>query len=452
MSAARVLVDLLADQQVIELHATFLELNLLSQIRALPNPSYNASSPHRPHALTLHLSPTSTANIIVTSLTPPPPSSSPFARISPDAEVIVAPKTHVRPSPSGHRDSSRSVASVGKKSVGARSRTSTSRRKSHREEGPSRGPLFFRGVDRRIDGPFFPDEREMANSGLRAWVDADTLASNQLRGTQWVSVSVFKPATLNEPIDPSQQGPTEEDSSKDRRPAKKVIASIAAWEGAPSARHVALSSALCASLGCEGMVGGIVRMEAAPPQVSKTAVTALKVYPFQSPTTKAGEGLKFGGESKAEREEAARAVREMYGTVGDDDHALLHGPLTDGLLLARTDRAGSDSWQGGLLRFEPSVASEPGNASKPPSRWLLGGDRKLEIEVQQAIARPPGLGASLRPGDPIPDVKPVMVGIDALIAQLSSHLSHSSSVLLTGALGSGKTSLAKVVGHQQRGQ
>src|SRR5689334_11023930 len=42
------------DWEIIELHATFLELNLLSQIRALPNPSYKVGdNPIAPHALTL---------------------------------------------------------------------------------------------------------------------------------------------------------------------------------------------------------------------------------------------------------------------------------------------------------------------------------------------------------------------------------------------------------------
>ncbi|ROV97226.1 hypothetical protein VSDG_04735 [Cytospora chrysosperma] len=82
------------DWEIIELHATFLELNLLSQIRALPNPAYSPASgiSSSPHPLTLHLSPTSTANIKILSLEPAQPSDTPFAKIAPDAEVIVAPK------------------------------------------------------------------------------------------------------------------------------------------------------------------------------------------------------------------------------------------------------------------------------------------------------------------------------------------------------------------------
>ncbi|ORY12162.1 peroxisome biogenesis factor 1, N-terminal-domain-containing protein, partial [Clohesyomyces aquaticus] len=88
------------DWEMIELHAQFLELNFLSQIRALPNPQGQSS-----HPLTLHLSPTTTANIIVTSVTPAPPAGSSFVKISPDAEVIVAPKTRQKSERSSTRES-----------------------------------------------------------------------------------------------------------------------------------------------------------------------------------------------------------------------------------------------------------------------------------------------------------------------------------------------------------
>ena len=88
------------DWEMIELHAQFLELNFLSQIRALPNPQAGA-----PHPLTLHLSPTTTANITVTSIAPAPANTSLFVKISPDAEVIVAPKTRQKERSSTDRKS-----------------------------------------------------------------------------------------------------------------------------------------------------------------------------------------------------------------------------------------------------------------------------------------------------------------------------------------------------------
>lgn len=114
------------DWEMIELHAQFLELNFLSQIRALPNPQVGA-----PHPVTLHLSPTTTANIVVTSVTPPPPTASPFVKISPDAEVIVAPKTRQKSERGSNRES-RSVGGASRKS--GKSTASTVRRRSGRDE------------------------------------------------------------------------------------------------------------------------------------------------------------------------------------------------------------------------------------------------------------------------------------------------------------------------------
>ncbi|KAI9870687.1 MAG: Peroxisome biosynthesis protein pex1, partial [Pleopsidium flavum] len=305
-----------ADWEIIELHATFLELNLLSQIRALPNPTFNPSSlmqAQPAHPLTLHLSPTSTANIIVTSLAPPPPSSIPFAKIAPDAEVIVAPKTRPKSSRSNHTES-RSITSASRKSAGARSGTSTIRQKSYKEETAGRGALFFRGFDRGIGGEWFNDTKGSgSNKGLKVWIDRDQLASKNLRGTEWVTVSVIKPAGLQAPVDPQQkQQQREQEAGEAGKPATRVVAGVVAWDEGPDSYHVALSSALCAALGVEGLSGGLVRLEAAPHQTPKTAVKSLKIFPFASSASRQSDGLKFGGDSKASKEEAAERIKALY--------------------------------------------------------------------------------------------------------------------------------------------
>ena len=440
-----------ADWEIIELHATFLELNLLSQIRALPNPAYESSSPTRGHALTLHLSPTSTANISVTSLVPQPPTSSPFARIAPDAEVIVAPKTRNRSSRGNGRESSRSVASTGKKSTGGRSGASTAHRRSQKNDAGDRGALFFRGIDRGIDGTWFEEQENMDNRGLRVWLDKDMLATDSLRGTTHVTVSIIRPAALLDPAHQQQQLqqgqndkglPAEAESA-----ASRVVASLAAWDDAPDAQHIALSTSLCVSLGAKGLVGGIVRVEAAPAPVSRSAVNLLKIFPFSSPARQRHEGLKFGGESKLERDEAARQFRSLYGEDASSAEPILQGPLTDGLALGEVP--GNRGWLGGLLRFDP-IPPDSGDAGKATCTWILGSDHNLRLDVQSEIPKPLTLDRSLGPGEPVCNQKPDLVGIDSLVRQLTSHLSHSSSVLLTGALGSGKTSLAQLLGHNLR--
>ncbi|KAI7222633.1 AAA-domain-containing protein [Hortaea werneckii] len=428
------------DWEIIELHAHFLEMNFLSQVRALPNPTTGST-----HPITLHLTPTSTANVIVTGLTPAVAKDQGFAKISPDAEVIVAPKTRQRERQSSGRES-RSVASTSRRSEGGRSTRSGRHRSAHDE----RPPLFLRGITRALDNEWMSDGgEEFQDEGLKVWLDRDHLLSKTLRGVTWVTVSVIKPAGLQEPIDPQTQ-----QASQESMPASKVVAKLCPWEDAPDTRHVALSSLLCASLGSDGMVGGIVRIDPAPTPLPRTAsalkepiqaaskdaiVKRLRITPF-TPTgaaSKAAKGFKFGGESKAEKEEASQRLRQMFGK------SIFEGPITNGMLLPPQD----SGWPGGVLDFEPTPPG--GDPEKKRTQWLLGGDRKQPLEIAvQAETAPPKLPAP--PGEPLPEQAPKMVAIDALIEQTRSSLLHSSSVLLTGGLGSGKTSLAQLVAHQLR--
>lgn len=387
------------DWEIIELHATFLELNLMNQIRALPNPNYAPSSGPKPapHPITIHLSPTSTANIVITSLVPEPPATSPFAKIAQDAEVIVAPKTRTKPSRASGEN--RSVSS--RKSAGGRSGASTVRRRSGREDSCS--AMFFRGLDRSLCREWFEDNRDAKDQGLKVWVDRDILQSKSLKGVNWVSVAVVKPASLQAPVDPQKQQQEVENLGEAGKIAPKVVARLVAWDDPPDSHHIALSSALCAAMICEGIVGGVVKLEPAPQQMSKAAPPTskdsasqptskansqiIKVYPFALSTGKAKEGLKFGGESKSEREEAGKRIAKMYGKQSSSE-GVLDGPITDGLVLGLPRSSDQTAgWDGGIIKFD-STPAEPG---KPTCNWFLGSERKFTISM--TLLRPSLLGA-----------------------------------------------------------
>lgn len=434
---------------VIELHATFLELNLLSQIRALPNPSYNAAQSEHMHPLALHLSPTSTANIVVTSFTPAPPNTSPFAKIAPDAEVIVAPKTRAKTAKSPRGDS-RSTTGSSRKSTGDRSSGSTVRSKS----SSSRGALYLRGVDRVVAEGSFDDEiEEEENGGLRIWVDPGLMASNELRGATWACVSIVQPSGLKPPVDPQQQlAQQEQKSSEAGSPTTKVVAKLLPWEEAPDSRHAAMSTLLCTALGAENIVGGIVRVEAAPPQLHRSAVKTLKVYPFTIDASKKKDGLKFGADTAASRDALAERLKVIYGSTGSDV-GLFAGPLTDGMVLPKVESHPSVSaFEGAILRFDPPLKGGP-DESKAMFGWLLGSEAKLNLEVQAEIPKPSDATSSALPSDdPLPNTVPQLVGIDSIISQSMTNLTKSSSILLTGGLGAGKTVLAQLLAHRLRKQ
>ncbi|KAJ0108525.1 Peroxisome biosynthesis protein PAS1 [Diaporthe amygdali] len=426
------------DWEIIELHATFLELNLLSQIRALPNPAYSppAGTQSSPHPLTLHLSPTSTANIRILSLEPAQSSQTPFSKIAPDAEVIVAPK--VRPKSSRSSRENRSVASTSRKS--GRSSTSTVRRRSQREE--RKPALFLRGVDRRLCEDWFDDEAGVEE--LTIWVDRELLVSNEFRGLRWVTVYLMRPSSLQEPAPMQGQQSQAPEVPELSRSGLRVVAQLMPWDDPPNGQTAALSTILCSAFGSEGLVGGVVKIEPAPQPLTKKSilksvtetedrpsVQQLKIYPFTSDTAAQALGLKFGGETKAEREEAAKRVKHIYD--GKRGKSLFDGPLTDGLILTTHD--GLDSppgWEGAVVKFHPPPASQ--GSAKEPSHWILGSDWQLPLEFQAPIPRPAWLSES--DSTVVPRNVGPLVGIDSLLEELKSHLSQLSSVLLTGALGS----------------
>ncbi|KAI1470063.1 AAA-domain-containing protein [Daldinia caldariorum] len=426
------------DWEIIELHATFLELNLLSQIRALPNPVYTASpgQPPSPHPLTLHLSPTSTANIRIVSLEPALPPNVPFAKIAPDAEVVVAPKTRSKPSKGTRED--RSVGGTSRRS--AKSSTSTVRRKSAREE--KKPSLFLRGIDRKLCDEWFDDES--APQDLSVWVDRDLLLSKEFRGVTWVVVNIVKPAGLQPPLDPQKQ---QENAANGEtiKATEKVVARLHPWDDPPTTQTIALSTPLCAVLGCIGIVGGIAKIEPAPAPLSRTSIQKIKVSPFSIEDLRNSAGLKFGGESKAEKEEASKKVSHIYGQK-DKINGLLQGPLTDGMILPVYDTLQlSHGWEGGILKLEGASIDD----SKERLSWYLGSEKSVPIEVQPPAPRPAWLVE-----DEITDQKPasdsVLVGIDSLLTDLKSHLTHMSSVLLSGALGAGKTAVVQSLAQTLR--
>ena len=348
------------------------------------------------------------------------------------------------------RTTSRSIPSTGRRSAGARS--GATRLRSHQEaSGPS--AVFLRAVDRSFCNGFFDEDEEtgMDYNNLAIWIGPDVLANKIFRGLEYVSVSIVKPAGIEPPLDPHQQQRIKDMEASDAgRPSPKIVAKLKYWHDAPGSHHAALSSTLCSALDASGVVGGLVRIAAAPQRATGSELQALKIYPFES-CKGDSEGIRFGGQSKAAREVAATRIRELYGSKDPDTPRLLDGPLTDGLILPKISQGTlGDTWEGGLVRFEPRPA-DGRESSKATLRWCLGSELRANIEVQPEIPNPLlAFKSSAISADPLPSEPPSMIGIDNLIDELTSHLSHGSSVLLTGGLGSGKSSLSRLLGHRLR--
>ena len=365
--------------------------------------------------------------------------------------MVVAPRIRARLSGNGRTDS-RSVASTGRRSAGGKSGVIiTDHTHSHKSEPHLRQPIFFRGLDRGICIDWFDNEDpSTANTGLTVWVDRDVLSSTSLRDVECVCVSVVQPGALKAPVDPQQQRKQKDQVNADVGGyGSKIVAKLRAWDDAPDSRHATLSSLLCEVLGVEGSVGGIVRLEAAPAPVSKSSIKNLKIYPFAPLGTHQSEVLKFGGETKANREAAAEKIKAIYGYDNGVHGGMLNGPLTNGLVLPKLiGPVIEQSWNGGLLRFDPLGPSE---VEDPAVIWLAGLEASISIQIQHDIPDP---FAIRRMGavdtESLPPEAPVLVGIDKLTQKLISNLSHQSSVLLYGGLGSGKSAIARLLAIRLR--
>ena len=444
--------------QVIQLHADFLETNFLSQIRALPNPSFGPSTSQttpNSHPLTLHITPTLTVNIIVSSLVPSPPPDVRFARTSPNAEVIVAPKTRPRQS-NIVNGQSRSITSAGRRSAGARSNSSKAKGQSRRDTSVS-SALFLRPLDQGVCAEWFDedDDEEGRTPSLAVWVDRDVLVEKFLRGTEWVSISIIEPGALEPPLDPQQlqqHRKSQEDNAAGRH-ATTVVAKLRSWADAPDTRHAGLSSALCSALGVDGLVGGLVRLEAASPPLPKGAVEALEIFPFAKGAQQEAAVIRFGGKSQDRTQSATALLKSLYGDIDGSMTSVLAGPLTNGLVIPVRKRShDKDGFHGAVIRF---ILSHSGSSAQTlddqRSSWAVGSELEVEFKLQPEIPNPfhKATESALK-AEAIPRELPSMIGVETVADELFSDLSHSSSILLTGGLGSGKTSIARLLGHKLR--
>ncbi|KAL8797975.1 MAG: hypothetical protein Q9182_007067 [Xanthomendoza sp. 2 TL-2023] len=443
-----------ADWEIIELHANFLELNLLSQIRALPNPSY-LSSPsvqaQQTHALTIHLSPTSTANIIISSFAPPLASSIPFAKIATNAEVIVAPK--MRPRMTQQNGGRSIVASTGRKSVGGRSGKSTAAHRGVTDDEKAKRKLLLRPIDRKFCERLFDmddKDEEQRNVGLRIWVDPSLLSDSPWKGVTHVVVSVIKPKRIEPPLDQKQQHMKRDlDSTEAGNPTLSVVAELLPWYEAVDPSHAALSSTLCSSLMMDEIVGGVIKVEAAPPPASRNAIKNLLVVPFTFGHEQLNRSIVFGADSQAARQESAEELRRILSNDVSGAN-LLNGPLTDGLFIPPVGESATyPAWEGGILQFAPPLRKKS-DLETMSINWTIGSEVETCIEFGNAIASPFQQPMDSVDNQDLPTHVTPMIGTEKLSEQLISQLSQTSSVLLIGGLGSGKSSMAQLLGQRLR--
>ncbi|KAF8533733.1 P-loop containing nucleoside triphosphate hydrolase protein [Trichophaea hybrida] len=405
-----------SDWEIIELHASFLELNLLSQIRCVSTA----------HPLSVYLSPTSTASIRLTKVEPESSLSSANGKPSflgkdrAILEGVVLPYARHLPITDGENQEDENN-----------------------------------------------DEMNGGGRGFTVYLDPSALSSKQLRGTSKVVVSIVRPTSLLPPKDPSQQEQQlgekdKKEKEHDPTSATRIVANTKEWDSAPDAKHVALSRHLSAALQLfEGEVGPMIRLEAALQPVPHKILAKVKIYPFQKGEKE--DGVRWAGGTKRLEDMAIARIwdvlgpkRQRNGTKAmiEEDLAsvspgegVLEGPLTDAMVLPAIEDSPISS--GGIISLEVTAIEGADASQAPLLKWYIAGEKKPTLEIASPIPKPPG------PSVPetlfVSDEQDEAVGVDSTLQSITENLLSASSVLLAGAHGSGKTSVVRLIAKRLSG-
>jgi peroxin-1 len=114
------------------------------------------------------------------------------------------------------------------------------------------------------------------------------------------------------------------------------------------------------------------------------------------------------------------------------------------------DPSSASHFAGGILRFQQRGTTTDTEA-RDSFTWAIGKERKHEIEVRSEIPRPVATTALFPSFEHnLSSQVPDMIGVDSLVKQCMSNLTLCSSILLTGGIGSGKTSITQLLSHRLR--
>jgi peroxin-1 len=356
------------------------------------------------HPITVYPSPTSIASLAVSRIEPAPSGQFQFAKLSPESEIIVAPKLKKKEQARDNIPSGRAK--------------STASNKKSEKLGPC---MIMRGIS--LPHPLYSGVPCSNDLSLEVYASPDAILYPLLQA-EYVSVGVVKPTGLQHftgPQPQQQSGPTQEG---DPVANDRIVAKLVPWEDAPEC-HAGLSFALAAALGVCGEIGAVIRLQTAPRPISRIP-SQLVVRPYTISTEKHAS-LKLGGRTVGK--DASDSLKEQLKISG-----LLDGPLTSRLQLPSL---GDALPLGGLLELEGTEVWIMG--SKHDSIALKKGDEILIPESQSVPSLIDAKSAECSP-------KRRVVGIDGLLNDIFGAVhSGNKGVLVSGNRGSGKSSILSTI-------
>ncbi|KAK9478227.1 P-loop containing nucleoside triphosphate hydrolase protein [Lipomyces japonicus] len=422
------------DWQIVELHAHFLESNLLSQIRVVS----------LGQTLLIHLSSLDTAKLKVSRLEPALPHDCKFAKIAANSEVIVAPKVAAVNTGGSTKGATGSL--VGKKNI---STVSTSSRRGGSNGTVSSVPTIVLLKAIALPHMFFEDlEHEGSdtellskdNKNMAIYVDFESVA-DVFKASSHALVSIFWPPFLKRSRSlqeqQSQEQPQQESDAKSEEkkiiPATKIVSDMIFSDAIP-AGHVGVSPLLAQALGIAGSIGSIVKIEAAGKPLSRKVKT-LTIRPIvhaekSSRAIKLRTGLRVSN-TAANASGGNAELRQKLSDLG-----ILSAPITNKMRLPHISGTVL-SQAGGIIELD-----------QVDGCWILPPTRNasvINIDIKSDIVVDPEY-ETVRTF-PVPESLNKIFGVDHHIRHLVKLASRGSGILLTGAPGSGKRSVLDHVSY-----
>ncbi|KAL8955159.1 MAG: hypothetical protein Q9183_006766, partial [Haloplaca sp. 2 TL-2023] len=178
----------------------------------------------------------------------------------------------------------------------------------------------------------------------------------------------------------------------------------------------------------------MVKLVIAPPPIPKDAISQIVILPFLFHGADVQDAIKFGGEADRKKSQILQAFQRTHVNLDSEDR-LVSEPLTSGLIIPRNrQETTKPTWPGGILKIVTSGHTKPDSASTAVI-WAPGTALQTRISIGEEVPDPFSTNKDADIDGMLHETGS-MIGVNTLLEQLFSHLSHSSSVLLTGGLGS----------------
>ncbi|KAK9454902.1 P-loop containing nucleoside triphosphate hydrolase protein [Dipodascopsis uninucleata] len=391
------------DWENIELHAQVLENSMLSQIRAVS----------LSQKVVVYVAGSIISSLKVTKIEPDFKEDFAFAKLSPNAEVIVAPKVKKQQSSNSTQKKQGRAPSLKKVST-----------------DKSTSSIMLRAIP--MPHPYFERDQCLSKENSTANKLIAIYANNEdihtiVKHSVAASVSLVKPTFVQSGSghgnsQPSAIGQNTQQDDQTFAVARKVVATVFQVDTMPIG-SVALSYRLSTTLGLEGTLGNIVWIEAAPKPLSKVP-RCIFVHPFTEPGQIDKKTVKVGGNSLS-------PYSDIIGEILIDS-GLFTSPITNMMRLPCISN--TIMRYGGIIEFEHADG------------WVSNiSDTNVKLEVKHEIpyVEKPSWLRKLELSD---DQK--LLGVDDLLAKATQSLKRGTGVLVTGSSGSGKSALLKWLQNQ----